>query len=355
LSRKAFGLREICINKNSKEEIMRHIYILAFSAAIAMPSRVMADEVNVRVKIGKEAVEFYVGKDLVTRLHTAGYAKPIFWPLHAPNGAAVTRDWPMVPREASKLNDHPHQKSAWWCHGDIIPEGLELKSRIKGVEGVDFWSEAPGHGVEVVTHVSEPKIERDKATLVLKIEWRTSDGRKIIDETRTIHFYNLGAARLIVVTSDLFASVTTIVFGDTKEGSFGVRVNDQIRADKVGKGKLENAEGKVGEGECWGRISAWCDYSGPIDGKQAGLAILADPKNPYPTCWHSRGYGLMAANPFGRSKAGFPAVKGNTELVKIAKGDHLQFRYGILLHDGDAAAGNVAENYRRFVDLRGKE
>ena len=214
--------------------------------------------------------------------------------------------------------------------------------------------------MQVVTQVSEPKIDKNKATLVLKIEWRTADGQKILDETRTIHFYDLGKARLIVMHSDLFASVCTIIFGDTKEGSFGVRVNDVIRADKLGKGKLQNAEGTVAEGvteaknRCWGVASAWCDYSGPIDGKQAGIAILADPKNPYPTVWHSRAYGLMAANPFGRSKS-FPAMKGKSDLVKMAKGEHLQFRYGLLVHDGDAVSGDVAAQYRRFVELRGQE
>jgi hypothetical protein len=322
-------------------------FALAPSAAIAE---------GVSLKLGKEAVDFYVGKELVTQLQIAPtYAKPILWPLHAPNGARLTRSWPMVKNLPGESTDHVHQKSAWFCHGDVIPEGVAFKSRIKGVEGVDFWSEAPGHGKIVVTEVSEPKINKNKATLVLKIEWRTSEGLKILDETRTIHFYDLGKARLIVMHSDLFASVTTIVFGDTKEGSFGVRVNDQIRADKLGKGQLHNAEGKIGEKECWGQVSAWCDYSGPIDGKTAGLAILADPKNPHPTCWHSRGYGLMAANPFGRAKSGFPAMKGKTDLVRIEKGEHLQFRYGLLTHDGDADSGQVAEHYRRFVELRGKE
>jgi hypothetical protein len=330
-------------------------FALALSIAF-IPSAAFAGDKGVNITFGDKAIEFYAGDQLVTRLHIApSYAKPIFWPLNAPSGVPLTRDWPMIERAPTKLNDHPHQKSAWWCHGDVIPEGIELKKKIKGVEGVDFWSEAPGHGVEVVTEVGKPKIDKDSATIALKIEWRTSDGQKIIDETRTIHFYNLGKARMIVVHSDLFASVCTIIFGDTKEGSFGVRVNDVIRADKVGKGKLQNAEGKLGEKDCWGQISAWCDYSGPIDGKEAGLAILADPKNPYPTCWHSRGYGLMAANPFGRDKSGFPAMKGKTDLARLPKGEHLQFRYGILLHDGDAPSGQVAENYRRFVELRGKE
>jgi hypothetical protein len=106
---------------------------------------------------------------------------------------------------------------------------------------------------------------------------------------------------------------------------------------------------------CWGKASAWCDYSGPIDGKEAGLAILADPKNPVPTYWHVRAYGLMAANPFGRDKARFPAVIGRKDLVELAAGQHLRLRYGLLLHTGDAETGRVAEHYERFVQLRDKE
>ena len=64
----------------------------------------------------------------------------------------------------------------------------------------------------------------------------------------------------------------------------------------------------------------------------------------------------MAANPFGREKhAKFPAMKGNNKLVELAKGEHLNLRYGMVLHTGDAEAGQVAAIYQRFVQLRGKE
>ena len=67
----------------------------------------------------------------------------------------------------------------------------------------------------------------------------------------------------------------------------GVRVHDEINWKKSGKGKLTNADGKTGEKGAdgvWGRISAWCDDSGPLDGgKTAGIALLADPGNPYPS------------------------------------------------------------------------
>src|ERR1043165_1653564 len=301
----------------------------------------------------KEAIDFFVGDELVTRYHIKGYARPIFWPVNAPGGVPLTRNDPPPEGQAA---DHPHQKSAWFCHGDVIPEGIELQSKIKNVEGVDFWSEAKGHGKIACTRVEPAKESPGHASVVTRNEWRTAEGQKIMDEKRTIHLYDLGKTRLIVVDIDLEASVCPITFGDTKEGAFGIRINDVINAGKKGKGKIQNAEGKIGEKDCWGQISAWCDYSGPIDGKQVGLALLSDPKNPYPSCWHVRGYGLMAANPFGRDKhAKFPAVKGNNELVRLAKGQHLQFRYGMLLHEGDAVSGQVAENYQRFVKLRAKE
>jgi hypothetical protein len=301
-----------------------------------------------------DAVDFLVGETFVTRYHTAGFPRPIFWPVHAPGGQPLTRAWPMEKKTPGGSDDHPHQKSLWFCHGDVIPEGIELTQKVPGVRGVDFWSVAPGAGKIVCTRRDEPRVKDGHGTLATHNEWQTADGTKILDEERTIHFYEPDKARLIVLQIDLEASVAPITFGDTKEGSLGVRINDVIRGGKYG-GKIENALGKLGEKECWGHIADWCDYSGTIDGKTVGLAVFADPKNAHPTYWHVRDYGLMAANPFGRKKAAFHDGAADKELVHLAKGAHLQLRYGILLHDGDAAAGEVAQNYRRFVKLREKE
>lgn len=98
-----------------------------------------------------------------------------------------------------------------------------------------------------------------------------------------------------------------------------------------------------------GKLADWNDYSGPVNGKTIGIAIFADPKNAYPSAWHTRAYGLMAANPFGRDKSGFPAMKGKNDLVKLAKGESLKLRFAIYTHTGDATAGKVAEAYEAFV------
>jgi hypothetical protein len=305
----------------------------------------------IRIEKSADAVSFYAGKELVTRYHIAPkVAKPYFYPLNAPGSIPVTRAWPLETGFPKETKDHVHQKSGWFCHGDVIPEGIELKVRSadKHVKGVDFWSETPGHGKMVCVEVGEPKVEQGIGQITTKNEWRTPDGIKILDETRTISLEDLGNARLLVLNVDLHASVCPITFGDTKEGAMGIRVSDEMKA-AGGNGILANAEGQKVEKSVWGLPSSWNDYSGQVGDKSAGIAIFDDPKNPYRAAWHSRAYGLMAANPFGRNGSGFPSQKGKTDLVKLAKGDHLKLRYGILLHQGNTQEGKVADHYSHFA------
>jgi hypothetical protein len=334
---------------------------LIAGGALALPAGA-ADPAPVTISLNKDqqTLEFRAGKDLVARYHAGpSVAKPYFWPLNGPGGVPVTRAWPMEKGQPGESTDHVHQKSAWFCHGDVIPEGMELKHKIKGVDGVDFWAEGPGHGRIVCTRVDEPQARGNRAQVTTHNEWRTADDVKVLDEERTIRLIDLGGARLFVVDIDLHATVVPITFGDTKEGSFGIRISDRITEEKregkkvvKGDGRIENADNKVGEKACWGQVSRWCDYSGPIEGKVMGVAIFDDPSNPSPACWHSRGYGLMAANPFGRARSGFPAMKERTDLIKLSKGEHVKLRYGLLIHSGDAREGKVAEFYERFVSRK---
>ena len=302
------------------------------------------------IELSGKHIDFLAGKDLIGRYFIEETkAKPHFHPLNGPFGKPVTRGWPMSTEIPGEAHDHVHQKAVWFCHGDVIPEGVTTKARIKGVEGIDFWAEAPGHGTIICVDTGKPVTDDKHSAITTRNEWRTAEGEKILDETRAIALFDLGAAKLLVFDVDLHASVCNITFGDTKEGAFGVRVAESITEKKGGV--IENADGKRTEKDCWGRKSQWCDYSGQVDGKTVGVAILDHPKNPHPALWHSRGYGLMAANPFGRDKSGFPDAKGRTDLVKLAKGDHIKFRYGLLVHPGDAKEGKVAEHYERFGRL----
>jgi hypothetical protein len=328
---------------------------IALAAGLLALPAVAADE-GVSIQAEKSHIDFKVGGQLVTRyLIDPKQSKPYFYPLYVLPGQEITQDAP---------SDHKHHRSAWFCHGDVIPEGMAVKKYSRNVVGVDFWSEGKGHGKIVCVRVDKPKVAKDHGSITTVNEWRTTEGDKVLDEVRTIHFYHLGPNQnMIVLDIDLDASVVPITFGDTKEGSMGIRIRPSVRADK-GKGKLTNAEGKVNEGKglnkdkkgCWGLVSAWCDYSGPVsDERIAGLTIFADPTNAVDSAWHARNYGLLAANPFGREKhARFPDRQGKNDLVKLKKGEHLRLRYGLYLHAGDVKEGKVAETYERFTKLKGK-
>lgn len=331
------------------------------AAFLFVPSIVQADDVS--AKIEKNGIEFKTGSTVVARYVTdPQYPKPFLFPVVAPGNVPVTRGYPIEPGKPGGSNDHIHHKSVWFCHGDVIPEGIELKIKTsdKNGHGVDFWSETKDkdgtkrYGQIRSVKISEPKtIAKNHVSVETQNEWLTPDGVKILDETRVIHFLDLPEGRLFEFDIALKAGVCPISFGDTKEGAFGIRTHDQLRPSEKTGATVTTAEGKVLEPPIkddiaiWGQPSAWVDYSGMVDGKAVGIAVFDHPSNPHAS-WHARAYGLNAANPFGRKLSGFPSQKGKNELLKIEKDGELKLKYAVYAHAGDAKAGKVAEAYEAF-------
>ena len=145
----------------------------------------------------------------------------------------------------------------------------------------------------------------------------------------------------IVVT----ASNGKVRFGDTKEGSFGVRVAGTMKVDKPGSGTIINSEGHK-DTDAWGKPAAWVDYHGPLEGKTVGVAILNHPTSfRHPTHWHVRSYGLFCANPFGLHNFIGPDADGSHTLDK---GQSLTLRHRVLFHQGDEKEGKVAESFAEY-------
>ena len=134
------------------------------------------------------------------------------------------------------------------------------------------------------------------------------------------------------------------MFGDTKEGGIcSIRVASSM--DGTAAGTITLADGSVGEAECWGKRSPWCDYSGPVGTGISGIAILDNPTNfRFPTYWHVRNYGLMTANPFGLSY--FYNDKSRNGSYKLAAGGTLRFQYRTLFHlGGPSIVGGMYQDY----------
>lgn len=257
--------------------------------------------------------------------------KPVIWPLIGPTGKEMTRAYPMR-NDPSEEQDHIHQRSFWLTHGDV--------------SGVSFWEESEHAGS--VVHREFVDLHGGERGVIQTInDWIGPDGSRLLEETQSLEFAADEHSRWIDVDSMLTAIQEQVTLGDTKEGTFGVRVTSSMRVESGLGGEIVNSEGERDDA-AWGKRAKWVDYHGPVQGETLGIAILNHPTSfRYPTYWHVRGYGLFAANPFGlRDFHGSDDFDGRHALQR---GESIALRYRVLLHAGDEKQGKVEEIFAAYA------
>jgi hypothetical protein len=303
---------------------------LLLASALALPAQVKLTRGQDRVAIeidGRPFAVFIVGG--------SGVNRPYLNPLRSASGKAVTRSVPPgeLPGEST---DHPHQAGLFFGPGDV--------------NGFNYWANLPSppdpkNGRIVLRDLVSVKSGGQSGTVEALFDWLSPDGKPILTESRKTIFYADPKLRTVDVDLDLPA-VEKVVFGDTKEGTFAMRLATAL--EEAHSGKMVNAQGAVGEKNVWGKRSEWVDYSGVIDGEPLGVAMMDHPGNPrHPTYWHARGYGLLAANPFGLHD--FLNDKTQDGSMAVERGNHLRFRYRVIVHPGDHQAARIAELYRKYA------
>ena len=311
--------------------------LLGLAASAALPSAHAAG-VEIREQDGRLRIE--IGGRLFSEYHYQNVSRPFLYPILGPGDAPMTRNWPMK-EVAGEEKDHPHHRSLWWAHG--------------AVNGVDFWSEAANAGKTVHDKFLEIKSGPDAGVIRTANKLIAKDGTLVATSEQTIRILNRTDDRIIDFEVTVFASQGPLTFGDTKEGTMALRLNESmrlIRDKKPGAGHIVNSEG-VRDGETWGKRANWVDYYGPVDGKTVGVAMFDHPANPrHPTHWHVRDYGLFAANPFGiHDFEKKPAGAGD---LKVAAGEKITFRYRFFFHAGDDQQAKVAARYQDYVQTAGR-
>jgi hypothetical protein len=276
----------------------------------------------------------------------AGHRKPILFPVIGPGGAAMTRSWPLVEGVAGEPQDHPHHESIWFTHG--------------AVNGADFWASHPrGHAPK---HRSDNRIEHvelvaceggPEARIETRNRWEKEDGTVVCTDTRTVRFTADADVRTIDYAVTIHADHGAVTFGDTKEGTFGLRVPATLQTkdangSRGAAGHILNSEG-LRDADAWGRPARWVAYWGPVDGRTVGVAIGDHPANlRHPSLWHARDYGLVAANPFGlHDFTGAPQGSGD---YTLPAGESRTFRYLVVLHEGDAETAGIEARWRRWAE-----
>lgn len=311
---------------------MKPLSLLPLALALPLWGQVTLTQGPDSIKIdinGEPFTEFFIGAET---------AKPYLHPLRSVSGKIVTRRYPMEIVEGER-QDHPHHRGLWFAHGDV--------------NGTDFWSADPSKegskfGKVVLKEVRDLRGGDDSGSLTVLFDWLDADGSPLVSENRTTTFHVHPTLRIMDFDIKL-TGVRKAHFGDTKEGTFAIRVAAPLNERHTGK--LVNATGTAGEKSVWGKQSPWMDYSGEIEGEKLGVAIFDHPGNPkHPTYWHVRGYGLFAANVFGEHD--FYRDEARDGGMTLAPGRTWRFRYRVVIHPGDAASAGLAGLYEEYARMK---
>ncbi len=279
---------------------------------------------------------------LFTRYITKSGTKPVLYPIIGPTGVEMTRGYPIKDASASEKTDHPHHRSLWFTHGEV--------------NEVDFWTEPSEdnpkkHGFGKVVHKKFLQIENGEQPRIVTVnEWLNSKDEKLLTDYRTIGFAADEKRRWIDFDVKLVnEGEEPVKIGDTKEGTFGVRVASWMKVDAEKGGKIINSLGAVNK-DAWGKAASWVDYHAPNGDSTVGIAILNHPSSfRFPTYWHVRTYGLFAANPFGVHN--FLNSEDEDGSHEIKPGESIVLSYRVLLHQGDEQSGRVPESFVEYAKI----
>jgi len=299
------------------------------------------------VKEADKKVDVMIGGKLFTSyIWPDNVMKPVLYPVMTSEGTEITRGYPLKPRAGERV-DHPHHIGIWFNYGDV--------------DGFDFWNNSEaipadkksGYGTVKHIKINQLKEGNGEATMVTTESWIDPSGKELISEKTEYHFIAKGQTRIIDRVSTLTATGKTVSMKDNKEGMIAIRVARQlelpskdevIMTDAQGNpttvkkmsnegvsGSYRSSEG-IKDDAVWSTRAKWMDLNGIIGSEKIAVVICDHPKNQsYPTYWHSRGYGLFAANPLGWSVF----TKGKETLnYSIPAGKSSTFRYRFIIQSG---------------------
>ncbi|MEP6903899.1 MAG: PmoA family protein [Actinomycetota bacterium] len=351
------------------------IAFLAWQLLISLPL-LAAAQINEKrsrrgVKIVKneaqKRVDVLIDGELFTSyIWAENLKKPILYPIKTANGTFITRKFPLESQTGESV-DHPHQIGLWFNYGDV--------------NGVDFWNnsiyrtppEAAKMGTIVHRRIAGTKNGKTSGELTVEMDWLMPDGNVILREKAKFIFHAEKDLRSIDRITTLSALGEKVVFNDSKEGLFGLRLRRELEqpakepiylTDANGKpseqkildntnvsGEYRSSEGKIGD-EVWGTRGKWALLSGTVENEALTIAILDNPKNVgFPTFWMARGYGLFAANPLGQKAYSTEKKELQIKELKftLEPKQSVKFSYRVLILSQKATPEQIETDYQDFI------
>ncbi len=271
--------------------------------------------------------------------------KPVLFPILTSSGKTITRGFPLAPRKGERV-DHVHHYGLWFNHGDV--------------NGVDYWNSGkippdPTVRYGEIRHKEFLKIESGSVgRLIVGKEWINDRQELVLEEETTYVFRGDENLRFITHTTILSAPHEDVLFEDSKEGVFAIRVTremevpsetatvltgadlkpmkEKVLDNELVTGHYLNSNGVKGYPEVWGKRAKWMQLSGCIAQDPISICIFDNPENiNHPPHWMARDYGLYGANGLGSEIY----TKGAEVLNHVLKkGESLQFKNEVVISDG---------------------
>ena len=235
--------------------------------------------------------------------------RPFICNIHTLDGIKVTRNYPITDKDQ---NDHPHHQGLFHTFSQL--------------NGIDFW-----HMKGMAKHrlFTVPPKDGNPASFSAESVYLDRDGETpLLKETMSYGFHITSEGLLITINAIIEAEAEKVIIGSKEEGGIAIRVASDLRVQKGGK-MIDN-KGRKGGKAIWGKAARWVDNSGKKKGRWVGATLFASHSDLGVFHWHSRDYGLIAANPFG------PLNKAPDRILK--KGEKLSFNYGLMVHSHEQAS-----------------
>jgi hypothetical protein len=288
------------------------------------------------ILIGDRAIATYAYED-------PAIPRPYFCQIKTLDGVQITRIHPPDPVINKGNDDHPtFHPGLWLAFGDMGGRDFwRNKARVRHVKFIEpFGEEAGGSRFTVVN------------------SYETTDGQDspVCEETCTYSIHAGPSGYFLIAKSEFRSNKADFAFGDQEEMGFGIRLNTPLTV-KFGSGKILSSEGGENEKGTWGKQAKWCAATGTVDGKNAGVALMPAPNN-FRTSWfHTRDYGLMVANPFGKKSMTAPKDPGVApDSTVVKKGEPFTFGCGVYVFGGTAdKKPDFALAYNEYLKLLEKK
>ncbi len=324
---------------------MKKSFVFSFCLLFAVAIQAQSTRIQLQKDAKHPLVKVTInGKFFTQFFFPDTIAKPVLYPIHAPNGTMITRGYPVTPIEGEPT-DHPHHLGLWLNFGDV--------------NGLDFWNNSfaiPADKKHLYGNIRMGKILEMKSGstgyLKYNASWNDHKENILLDEVTHYYFKEMNGFWVIDRVTSLKAKVQ-VQFKDNKEGMLGLRTAHELQipavetkkfkdangietvvkavTDTIANGTYLNSNGVRGD-DVWGKKAEWNMMYAKMKNDSISILILDHPMNEgYPTYWHARGYGLFAANPMGSAVFS----KNNPEFKRVLQpGESIVYRFRIVFAAG---------------------